>query len=90
MHVESWLQLLSTQRYTRYNRVFPCTGFPAPSGSQVEQKLQLVQQGKWVDPRPEYERSPSPEPVYNESGARVNTREWRQKEALTKKRTVRA
>ncbi|KIY99125.1 hypothetical protein MNEG_8839 [Monoraphidium neglectum] len=55
----------------------------------VEQKLQLVQQGKWVDPRNEYERSPSPEPVYGESGARINTREWRQKEALTKRRTKR-
>jgi hypothetical protein len=63
--------------------------FPPPCVSdQVEQRLHLVQQGKWLDPRPEYERSPSPEPVYDSGGARINTREWRQKEELTKKRGV--
>jgi hypothetical protein len=55
----------------------------------VEQKLALVTAGKWADPRPEYERSPSPEPVYDGSGARVNTRDARQRETLTKQRTVR-
>eukprot|EP00879_Flechtneria_rotunda_P016793 GHRR01017577.1.p1 GENE.GHRR01017577.1~~GHRR01017577.1.p1 ORF type:complete len:505 (+),score=142.42 GHRR01017577.1:148-1662(+) len=52
----------------------------------VNQQLQLVSQGKYVDDTPEHERSPSPEPVYNESGARANTREARAKEKLMRKR----
>lgn len=56
---------------------------------QVNQKLQLLSQGKYVEDSPERDRSPSPEPVYNESGARVNTREARAKEKILRKRNVR-
>eukprot|EP00878_Enallax_costatus_P045609 GHUV01055032.1.p1 GENE.GHUV01055032.1~~GHUV01055032.1.p1 ORF type:complete len:335 (+),score=62.64 GHUV01055032.1:265-1269(+) len=52
----------------------------------VNQKLQLLSQGKYVEDSPERDRSPSPEPVYNESGARVNTREARAKEKILRKR----
>jgi hypothetical protein len=55
---------------------------------QVNQKLQLMAQGKWVDEEPEERRSPSPEPVYNEHGARTNTREQRAKDKLTRQRNV--
>jgi hypothetical protein len=55
---------------------------------QVNQKLQLVQQGKWVDDRPDHERSPSPEPYYNEAGARINTRDYRAREKLHRTRNV--
>jgi hypothetical protein len=56
--------------------------------SQVNQKLQLIQQGKWVDEQPEERRSPSPEPLYNESGARTNTREQRARDKLMRQRNV--
>jgi hypothetical protein len=56
---------------------------------QVDQKLALLAAGSWFDPRPEYERSPSPEPVYDSQGARANTRDARQKEVLGRQRTVR-
>lgn len=55
---------------------------------QVNQKLQLIQQGKWVDEQPEERRSPSPEPLYNESGARTNTREQRARDKLMRQRNV--
>lgn len=46
-------------------------------------------QGKWVDDVPEEERrSPSPEPIYNEAGARINTREQRAKDKLLRQRNV--
>lgn len=54
----------------------------------MNQKLQLVAQGKLVDEAPEGERSPSPEPLYNEAGARINTREQRAKDKLLKRRNV--
>lgn len=57
---------------------------------QVNQKLQLFAQGKWVDEEPEERRSPSPEPVYNEQGARTNTREQRAKDKLVRQRNVSA
>jgi splicing factor 1 len=55
---------------------------------QINQKLQLLHQGKWVDERPEHERSPSPEPIYNEQGARINTKEFRAKDKLYRQRNV--
>jgi len=55
---------------------------------QVNQKLQLISQGKWVDETPEERRSPSPEPIYNDSGARTNTREQRAKDKLLRQRNV--
>lgn len=45
-----------------------------------------LQSGKVVDDRPEAERSPSPEPVFDNFGYRVNTREYRARERLTKVR----
>ncbi|KAF6262591.1 hypothetical protein COO60DRAFT_1699170, partial [Scenedesmus sp. NREL 46B-D3] len=54
--------------------------------NNVNQRLQLVAQGKLVDDTPEGERSPSPEPVYNENGARINTREQRARDKLTRHR----
>eukprot|EP00883_Tetradesmus_obliquus_P014405 jgi/Sobl393_1/7448/SZX73474.1 len=54
--------------------------------NNVNQKLQLVAQGKLVDDTPEERRSPSPEPVYNESGARINTREQRARDKLVRHR----
>ena len=56
--------------------------------SQVNQKLQLLQAGKIVDDTPSEQRSPSPEPVYSEAGVRINTREQRFKEKLTRERSV--
>jgi hypothetical protein len=41
-----------------------------------------------VDEQPEERRSPSPEPLYNESGARTNTREQRAKDKLMRQRNV--
>lgn len=45
-------------------------------------------QGKLVDDTLEERRSPSPEPVYNESGARINTREQRARDKLVRHRNV--
>jgi hypothetical protein len=42
-----------------------------------------------VDETPPEQRSPSPEPIYNEFGMRLNTREQRLKERFQDKRTVR-
>jgi hypothetical protein len=55
---------------------------------QVNQKLQLIAQGKWMDEELEERRSLSPEPVYNEHGARTNTREQRAKDKLSRQRNV--
>ena len=41
-----------------------------------------------MDERPDHERSPSPEPIYNEQGARINTKEFRAKDKLYKQRNV--
>lgn len=51
--------------------------------ADVERKLRA---GVFVDPRPEHERSPSPPPVYDSQGIRLNTRETRIKEKLSKER----
>lgn len=81
-------------------RALPCrvchllTPAPPPScnpqNTQVSQKLQLIAQGKWVDETPEERRSPSPEPLYNETGARTNTREARARDKLVRLRNVSA
>jgi splicing factor 1 len=55
---------------------------------QVNQKLQLVAQGKLIDDTEEGDRSPSPEPVYNENGARINTREQRARDKLMRLKNV--
>lgn len=66
-------------------RALDCLPLPV---LQVNQKLQLMAQGKWEDEVPEERRSSSPEPVYNEHGARTNTREQRTKDKLMRQRNV--
>ncbi|XP_002510980.2 splicing factor-like protein 1 [Ricinus communis] len=46
----------------------------------------LFQSGMPLDDRPEGARSPSPEPIYDNMGIRINTREFRARERLTKER----
>ena len=60
----------------------------APGALQVNQRIQLIQAGNFVDETPEGLRSPSPEPVYNECGQRANTREQRLKDKLMRERSV--
>lgn len=55
---------------------------------QVNQDIQTIASGKYVDDRPEGARSPSPPPIYNENGIRVNSRDQRAKEKLQKQRYV--
>ena len=56
---------------------------------QVNQDIQMIASGKYVDDRPEGARSPSPDPIYNDTGIRVNSRDQRAKEKLQKQRYVR-
>jgi hypothetical protein len=56
---------------------------------QINNKLAMLAAGKLVDDTPIERRSPSPEPVYNEYGSRINTREQRIREKLMNQRTVR-
>ncbi|KAJ8752927.1 hypothetical protein K2173_008662 [Erythroxylum novogranatense] len=46
----------------------------------------LLQSGMPLDDRPEGARSPSPEPIYDNLGIRINTREYRARERLNKER----
>ncbi|CAL5030698.1 unnamed protein product [Urochloa decumbens] len=46
----------------------------------------LLQSGLPLDDRPEGARSPSPEPVYDNLGIRINTREYRARERLNRER----
>ncbi|ONK77786.1 uncharacterized protein A4U43_C02F10600 [Asparagus officinalis] len=46
----------------------------------------LLQSGLPLDDRPEGARSPSPEPIYDNMGIRINTREFRARERLNKER----
>lgn len=46
----------------------------------------LLQSGMTLDDRPEGQRSPSPEPVYDNMGIRINTREYRARERLNRER----
>jgi len=58
--------------------------------TQVTQKLLIVSQGQLPDDYPpEGQRSPSPEPMYNEAGLRSNTREQRLREKLLRQKNVR-
>ncbi|XP_058074855.1 splicing factor-like protein 1 [Magnolia sinica] len=43
----------------------------------------MLQSGLPLDDRPEGARSPSPEPIYDNMGIRINTREYRARERLT-------
>ena len=53
---------------------------------QVNQTIQLITQGNWLDECPHQNRSPSPEPVYDQAGVRTNTRELRTRDRLTHER----
>ena len=57
--------------------------------NQINNRLQIMNSSIFVDDTPPERRSPSPPPIYNEVGARINTREQRAKEKLMKERTVR-
>ncbi|KAF7137410.1 hypothetical protein RHSIM_Rhsim07G0110700 [Rhododendron simsii] len=46
----------------------------------------ILQSGMQLDDRPEGARSPSPEPVYDNIGIRINTREYRARERLNRER----
>ncbi|XP_057482374.1 splicing factor-like protein 1 [Actinidia eriantha] len=50
---------------------------------EISRKLQS---GLPLDDRPEGARSPSPEPIYDNMGIRINTREYRARERLNKER----
>ncbi|KAL7147585.1 hypothetical protein ABFS83_06G117500 [Erythranthe nasuta] len=50
---------------------------------EISRKLQS---GLPLDDRPEGARSPSPEPVYDNMGVRINTREYRAREKLNRER----
>ncbi|KAK4363480.1 hypothetical protein RND71_018721 [Anisodus tanguticus] len=50
---------------------------------EVSRKLQS---GMPLDDRPEGARSPSPEPIYDNMGIRINTREYRSREKLNRER----
>ena len=57
-------------------------------GGQVQQRLQLANAGIVFDSEPGKERSPSPEPVYDDKGVRTNKREHRLRDKLTKEKAV--
>lgn len=46
----------------------------------------ILQSGLQLDDRPEGARSPSPDPVYDNMGTRINTREYRARERLNRER----
>ncbi|KAL6985968.1 hypothetical protein U1Q18_019340 [Sarracenia purpurea var. burkii] len=46
----------------------------------------MLQSGLPLDDRPEGARSPSPEPIYDNIGIRINTREYRARERLNRER----
>ncbi|XP_042510587.1 splicing factor-like protein 1 [Macadamia integrifolia] len=53
---------------------------------EINRLLQSAQSGALLDDRPEGARSPSPEPIYDNMGHRINTREYRAREKLTQER----
>ncbi|KAB1670203.1 hypothetical protein ES319_1Z190600v1 [Gossypium barbadense] len=54
--------------------------------SRLLEISRMLQSGLPLDDRPEGARSPSPEPIYDNLGIRINTREYRARERLTKER----
>ncbi|CAN8302282.1 unnamed protein product [Cochlearia groenlandica] len=54
--------------------------------SRLLEISRMLQSGMVLDDRPEGQRSPSPEPVYDNIGVRVNTREYRARERLNRER----
>ncbi|KAJ7949567.1 branchpoint-bridging protein [Quillaja saponaria] len=55
--------------------------------SRLLEISRMMQSGLPLDDRPEGARSPSPEPIYDNMGIRINTREYRARERLQKERT---
>ncbi|ESQ50749.1 hypothetical protein EUTSA_v10022568mg [Eutrema salsugineum] len=54
--------------------------------SRLLEISRMLQSGVTLDDRPEGQRSPSPEPVYDNMGIRINTREYRARERLNRER----
>ncbi|PNX73351.1 splicing factor 1-like protein [Trifolium pratense] len=54
--------------------------------SRLLEISRMLQSGLPLDDRPEGARSPSPEPIYDNMGIRINTREYRARERLQKER----
>ncbi|KAF5731055.1 branchpoint-bridging protein-like [Tripterygium wilfordii] len=54
--------------------------------SRLLEISRMLQAGMPLDDRPEGQRSPSPEPIYDNMGIRINTREFRARERLNKER----
>ncbi|KAF7824875.1 splicing factor-like protein 1 [Senna tora] len=54
--------------------------------SRLLEISRMLQSGLPLDDRPEGARSPSPEPIYDNNGVRINTREYRARERLQKER----
>ncbi|KAL4324204.1 hypothetical protein GQ457_11G030210 [Hibiscus cannabinus] len=54
--------------------------------SRLLEISRMLQSGLPLDDRPEGARSPSPEPIYDNMGIRINTREYRARERLNKER----
>ncbi|KAF7016257.1 unnamed protein product [Triticum aestivum] len=54
--------------------------------SRLLEISRLLQSGLPLDDRPEGARSPSPEPIYDNLGIRINTREYRARERLNRER----
>ncbi|ESQ43444.1 hypothetical protein EUTSA_v10013307mg [Eutrema salsugineum] len=54
--------------------------------SRLLEISRMLQSGMALDDRPEGQRSPSPEPVYDNMGIRINTREYRVRERLNRER----
>ncbi|XP_057966516.1 splicing factor-like protein 1 [Malania oleifera] len=54
--------------------------------SRLIEISRMLQSGLPLDDRPEGARSPSPEPIYDNMGIRINTREYRARERLNKER----
>ncbi|GLT39828.1 hypothetical protein SLA2020_139970 [Shorea laevis] len=54
--------------------------------SRLLEISRMLQSPMTLDDRPEGARSPSPEPIYDNNGIRINTREYRARERLTKER----
>ncbi|GLT40247.1 hypothetical protein SLA2020_143970 [Shorea laevis] len=54
--------------------------------SRLLEISRMLQSPMPLDDRPEGARSPSPEPIYDNNGVRINTREYRARERLNKER----
>ena len=54
--------------------------------SRLLEISRMLQSGLPLDDRPEGARSPSPEPIYDNMGIRINTREYRARERLNRER----